>query len=234
MVLSFKPISSSSIGNSYIVTDGKTKILIECGIRFKEIQKALNFKASSIDGCLLTHEHGDHSLSFRDVLRARINIYTSQGTSQKLGADDRRVKTIQAKKPFKIGTLKVLPFEVDHDAEEPLGFLIESENGDRLLFATDTYYIRYRFNNLSIIAVECNYGEEILNDNIRNGTVPLIIKNRLLRSHFSFENYKEFLLSNDLSHVREIWMIHMSETNSDKNAFQKEIRRITGKPTYIA
>ena len=234
MTLTFKPIASSSLGNSYIVDDGKTKLLIECGLRFRDIQIALNFQTSQIEGCLLTHEHDDHSHSVRDVLKAGMHVYTSEGTQEALGIKHHRFKSIEARKQFRVGSFTILPFEIEHDATEPLGFLIESDAGERLLFATDTYFIRYRFERLNIKAVECNYSEEILKQNILDGIVPVAMKKRLMHSHFSFENYKKFLKANDLSHVKEIWMIHMSNRNSDAEQFKKEVRQLTGKPVYIA
>lgn len=234
MSLTFQPIASSSLGNSYIVDDGKTKLLIECGLKFRDIQIALDFQTSKIAGCLLSHEHDDHSHSVRDVLKAGISVYTSQGTQEALGFSHHRFHTIEARTQFRIGSFTILPFETEHDASEPLGFLIQSDNGERLLFATDTYFIRYRFNGLNIIAVECNYSEEILKQNIIDGIVPVAMKKRLMQSHFSFENYKEFLKANDLSNVKEIWLLHMSSRNSDAERFKKEIRELTGKPVYIA
>jgi phosphoribosyl 1,2-cyclic phosphodiesterase len=112
--------------------------------------------------------------------------------------------------------------------------LIVNEEGEKLLFATDTYYIRYRFKGINILAVECNYSEEVLNRNIIEGSTPVILKERLKRSHFSYENYKDFLKANDLSQVKEIWLIHMSESNSDKDKFKDEIMGLTGKIVYIA
>lgn len=234
MPLTFEPIASSSSGNAYVVSDGTTNLLLECGIKFKQIQIALDFQTSKIDACLLTHEHGDHSQSINDVLRAGINVHTSFGTAQALEIKHHRLKLIEARKAFKVGSFTILPFDVEHDAQEPYGFLIESVEGERLLFATDTYYIKYKFKRLNIIAVECNYSNDILKENILDGTVPVVMKQRLAHSHFNLENYKEFLKANDLSEVREIWLIHMSSANSDADQFKKEIREITGKPVYIA
>lgn len=233
MTLTFKPISSGSYGNAYIVSDGVTDLLIECGTKFRDIQLAFDFDLSNVAGCLLTHEHNDHSHSVKEVLRAGINVYTSKGTSQSLGIKHHRLNLIKSKEQFRIGSFTVLAFDVEHDVSEPLGFLIESDEGERLLFATDTYYIRYRFNKLNIIAVECNFSLDILKQNILDGIVPLAMKRRLLRSHFSFENYKEFLQANDLSNVREIYLIHMSNRNSDPEKFKNEIRQMTGKPVYV-
>lgn len=233
-MLTFKPIASSSLGNCYRVTDGDSTILLECGIRFKDIQHAFNFKITEIDGCLITHEHQDHSASIENLLKRGINCYMSKGTAQALNIQHHRIKIIQARKQFTLGNFTILPFEVEHDASEPLGFLIMDRTGDKLLFATDTYYIRYRFKGLSIIAVECNYSEEILKQNILDGHVPVIMRKRLSRSHFSLENYLDFLRANDLSNVREIWLLHLSNRNSNADLFKREVMKLTGKPVYIA
>lgn len=194
----------------------------------------MDFKLTDVDACLITHEHKDHCMALKDVLRSEIDCYMSEGTREAIGIEHHRIKVIEARKQFKLGTWTILPFEVEHDVAEPLGFLIQSEAGEKLLFATDTYYIRYRFKGLNIIAVECNYSKEILEDNILNGTVPMILRSRLKKSHFSLDNYLEFLKSNDLSQVREIWLLHMSSNNSDEKLFKSEVQKVSGKPVYIA
>ena len=227
-------IGSSSKGNAYLISDGHTPLLLECGVNFKLIQKATGFKTSSLAGCLITHEHKDHCASIKDVLRAGIDCYMSPGTAESIGFEHHRVKTVQSKKPFKLGTWTILPFDVQHDVSEPYGYLLANKNGDKLLFATDTYYIKYKFKGLTHIMVECNYSLEILNENIESGRVPKIMKRRLLRSHFSLENVKDFLKANDLSNVKEIYLLHLSDNNSDEKMFKEEIQAITGKPVYIA
>lgn len=229
--MKFIPIASSSSGNCYRVLGSNSQILIEAGIPFKEIQKALDFRVSGLSGVLISHEHQDHAKAVLDMLRHGVDVYLSHGTKQALGLDHHRLKVIQPGKKFKIGEFLVFPFEVQHDAKEPLGFLILDKK-DKLLFATDTYYIRYVFKGLTIIAVECNYSEEILRENIINGITPVEMKKRLIKSHFSLENYVEFLKANDLSSVREIWLIHMSDRNSDSEMFKEKIQALTGKPVY--
>jgi phosphoribosyl 1,2-cyclic phosphodiesterase len=64
--------------------------------------------------------------------------------------------------------------------------------------------------------------------------VSKALKSRLLKSHFSLENVKQFLRANDLSRVREIWLLHLSDGNSDAERFKREVMELTGKPTYIA
>jgi len=158
----------------------------------------------------------------------------SQGTKECIGLDGHRIKIIKPKQQFKVGTWVILPFETQHDAVEPVGFLLANQAGEKLLYATDTYYIKYRFQSLTHIMIEASYSLDILRSNVENGLVAPELKNRLLRSHFSLENVKECLKANDLSGVREIWLLHLSDNNSDGERFKREIQELTGKPMFIA
>jgi phosphoribosyl 1,2-cyclic phosphodiesterase len=226
-------LASSSKGNCYRVTDGKTPLLLECGIRYRDIQKKLNFQLSSVAGCLVTHEHSDHCKSVADVLKAGVNCYMSAGTAEAINLQHHRIKRVKAKEVFQIGTWTILPFDVQHDVNEPLGFLLSNEEGEKLLFATDTYYIKYKFPGLTHIMIECNYSLEILNGNIELGRVPAVLKPRLLRSHFSLEEVKNFMAANDLSKVQEIYLLHLSDNNSDAAYFKREIAEQTGKVIHV-
>jgi phosphoribosyl 1,2-cyclic phosphodiesterase len=233
-VIEIKALASGSKGNCYRITDGKTPLLLECGIPFKDIQRALNFRVSEIAGCLVSHEHGDHVKSVKDVLKAGINVYASQGTIGAINITNHHLKSVRAKQSFQIGTWMVMPFDVQHDVSEPMGYLLANQSGEKLLFATDTYYIRYRFPGLTHIMVEANFSQEILNENIASGRVPAVMKKRLMKSHFSLENVKGFLKANDLSKLQEIWLLHLSDNNSDEQLFKKEIAEVTGKLVIIA
>lgn len=232
-MIEIQVIASGSKGNCYRVTDGNTPLLIECGIRFPAIRQALNFATSSIAGCLVSHEHGDHAKAIKEVMRAGIDCYMSRGTADALGLSGHRLKIITAGKQFRIGSWTIMPFDAVHDAAEPLSFLLASGR-EKLLFATDTAYIRYRFRGLTHIMVECNYQPEILRANIAEGVVSGAQKKRLLRSHFSLDNVLGFLAANDLSAVREIWLLHLSDHNSDAGAMLRAVQAATGRPVVIA
>lgn len=230
-----KVIASGSRGNCYRISDGVTPVLLECGLPIKQIRQGLNFGLSDVAACLLTHEHGDHSKAITDVLRAGVSVYASPGTIGALRLTNHRLKPIKSLDTFRIGTWVIRAFDTQHDCEEPLGFLLHSKvTGERLVFATDTYYVKYRFSGLTHIMIECNYAADILQANVDAGLVHPAMRRRLLTSHFSLENVKEFLKANDLSQVREIWLLHLSDGNSDEERFKREVQALTGKPVYIA
>ncbi|SPF51192.1 Metal-dependent hydrolase, beta-lactamase superfamily I (fragment) [Candidatus Desulfosporosinus infrequens] len=136
---------------------------------------------------------------------------------------------------FQVGDFIVLPFDTQHDCDQPFGYLIQYKpTSEKLIFCTDTYYIRNRFNSLNYILVESNYCKDTLDANIEAGYIPQSMKNRLLESHFSLEHVKEFLRANDLSQVKKIVLLHLSDSNSNAERMVREIEELTGKIVVIA
>lgn len=235
MTLEINTIASGSTGNCYRISDGETVLMIECGLPIRKIKQTFNFKLSGVAGCLISHEHLDHSKSFLDLVKTGIDCYASEGTINEClgGVRGHRINTIRSMEAFKIGNMVIMPFKVQHDASEPLGFLIDSHGDNRLLFATDTYYIKYQIPNLTHAMIECNYSIDILNKNIEKGIIPKVFQKRIIRSHFELGDVKEFFRSNDLSKLKEVHLIHISKTNGDPELFKKEIQQITGVPVYV-
>ena len=113
------------------MTDGNTPLLLECGIPIKEIQKGLGFGLRETEGCLISHEHKDHSKAAASIAKRGIDCYMSNGTAVFMGGSfpGYRFKPIEAGEQFKIGTWTILPFDTQHDAAEPLGFPASKSGG---------------------------------------------------------------------------------------------------------
>lgn len=219
---------SSSAANLYRVSNGGAPLLLECGVRLREIKRVLNFGLSKIAACLLTHSHMDHARGAEELMRYGTDLYCSNGTAEALGLSGHRLHIVEPLKQFSIEDWRILPFPTEHDAPDPLGFLLQS-GAEKLLFLTDSYYCRYRFQGLTHIMIECNWSKQTLAPDIDPA-----VKKRLLRSHFSLENVKKFLQANDLSRVQQIILIHLSRDNSNAELFKSEIERMTGKPVLVA
>ena len=67
------------------------------------------------------------------------------GTQQAVSTESHRICTIKAKQELRIGTWTILPFDIEHDANEPVGFLLKSVHGYKVLYITDTKYLKYKF-----------------------------------------------------------------------------------------
>ena len=67
-------IGSGSQGNSYLLSNDTDVLLIELGVQFKRIKKALDYDLSKINGALVSHIHGDHAKAIKDAI-AKIKMF---------------------------------------------------------------------------------------------------------------------------------------------------------------
>lgn len=227
--MEFQAFYSSSAGNLYRVSSGEHSLLLECGVPLDKIKQALWYDLD-VNACLITHSHMDHARSASDLLRLGIDIYCSMETSGALALNDlsHRMHFARSGQQFQVGIFNIMPFSVEHDVPGCLGYLI-SDGLDKLLFAVDTAFIGPRFKELTYICIECNWSDRTLSPSLDQ-----YVKRRLLKSHMSLETCKKFLAAQDLSTVKEIHLLHLSDWNSDAELFKREVQSLTGKPVYVA
>lgn len=217
----FEALASSSAGNAYIVSDKDTRILLECGVSHKKLQKLSGFSLSEFQACLVSHEHKDHAKSVQELIERGMEVYMSQGTAEALETD--AVTLIEDQEQFNVGSLDIVPFTTFHDAAEPLGFLIKSRvDGDVLAFATDTVNLRYKFPGLNILAIEANYDKAILE---RCEKMPEKVRYRISNAHMEIDTLCDYLRSLDLSRCREIHLLHLSDATSHEGHFINKVAR---------
>lgn len=225
----FEALASSSAGNAYIVCDGETHILLECGISHKKLLKLSGFALKDFKACLVSHEHKDHSKCVEDLIGRGMEVYMSAGTAEALGVE--AVSVIESMEQFNVGTFDIVPFATFHDCAEPLGFLIKSRvDGDVLAFATDTVNLRYRFPGLTILAIEANYDKAILD---RCEHRPEKVRKRISNAHMEIDTLCDYLRSLDLSECREIHLLHLSDSISHEGHFINKVTRSVPKGIKI-
>ncbi len=152
-------------------------------------------------------------------------------TAAGLWLSGHRLHIVKPLEEFRVGDWTVLPFPLVHDVE-CLGFLC-AKGAEKILFATDTSYIPYRFKGLTGILLAVDYDAEILKANTLAGSVDPERAKRTLQNHMSLETALGFFKANDMSRVEGIWLLHLSDSNSDAERFKVEIQRETGRPVYI-
>lgn len=226
--------ASSSRGNLYELHDGKTRILIECGLSPKKMISTLSCPIGSYAGVLISHEHMDHARAAAYLVTLGVPVYMTQGTFEAL-CDVPNLPNLHDMRdmvPFALGTLDVLPMRTYHDATEPVGFLIHSRADDTsVFFATDTGYLYHPVSGVDIVAVECNYSDALLNASSRISQKTI---ERIRRNHMGFERTRDYLDACDLAKTREIWLLHLSDAHSHAEQFRKLILDRYGIPVHIA
>ena len=147
--MKFCPIASGSSGNCIYAGSDSHSVLIDAGISGKRIEAGLgqiDRTGKDIDGILITHEHSDHIKGIGILARRyEMPVYMTQGTADalreitsvgKIPKD--LIRVIKAGEDFEVGSLRVHPFTVSHDAAEPVGFRLK-HTGDGWTLETDLW-----------------------------------------------------------------------------------------------
>jgi phosphoribosyl 1,2-cyclic phosphodiesterase len=226
-------LSSSSAGNCYIIEAGEEKLVLECGIDYKSILKGLNYSIKGVVGCLISHKHSDHCKCLKKVYESLPKVCAPLEVLEKFKFNSSHKGVLmQHQITFKMGGFTVLPFNCQHTNPdgsecENLGYIIQHNLIGKVLFATDTYYLKYKFKDIDHILIECNYSECAIEELEPH-------QQRLFKSHMSLETLKKTLKTWDLSKTKTITLIHLSPNNGEPERFKEEIVKLTGIPTYIA
>lgn len=238
-MIDIKVIGSGSSGNCYLANINGTKILLEAGLPFKKIQKALNFKLSEVSACLITHEHMDHAKAAKDLMKAGIYTYMTEGTAEALKLEGHRLKTFSIYKDeitqnqsyywHFFSNLSIRPFETIHDVSEPVSFYIyDIHTKESMLFVTDTAYLKYKIPAVDVLMIECNYVKSVIDKKVEDGSLHIELRNRIARNHMSLETLLEALNKGNLSRLKKIYVLHLSDGNSDEKLILEEIQKTTG------
>ncbi len=232
-MLQFHTLASSSAGNAYLATDGQARLGIEAGLPWRQYQLAMKHQVSRLNGVLVTHQHADHSRAIKDVLKAGVDVYTSDAVAETIGRSHRLHVLPTNGVAVRIGDWRVLAFDLIHDVP-CIGFLIQGPSGQKLAFITDTGYVPITLQGIDVLAVEANYSEPTVQAHVKRGVVDPRQAKRLAQSHLSIEQVLELVKAVDLRRCREIHLLHLSAGNSSARQFKHLLESATGIPTHIA
>lgn len=232
--MDIRVLGSGSNGNCYYVDAVGGTLLLDAGLSFKKIQRGTDFKLADLSGALITHSHADHSKSVKNLLHAGVRCYMAKMTANEIGvASDYFTEVIRPYKWIDVGSFRVKAFELEHDVMN-YGYIIDTLDDERLVYITDTFYVKYRIPRMTHLMIEANYSYEILERVAHKDESVFRRMRRLLQSHMSLDTVVQFLQANDLSRLKHIYLIHMSDTNGDERLFKRRIMEVTGIPVTIA
>jgi len=215
-------LGSGSRGNAVAVSDGTTTLLIDCGFSAREVARRMTLvglAAENVDAILLTHEHSDHLRGVEVFARRHTcSVYATRGTRKAAGLDNLRTEvcSLAAGDEVRIGSLTVLPFRTSHDAAEPVGFRIQTENGERFGLATDTGVLTPEsaeaLAEVDLLGIESNHDLGML----ENGPYPGFLKRRIRSAHGHLSNPDAADALEALASVRlrRVFALHRSDTNN--------------------
>ncbi|MCK9218108.1 MAG: MBL fold metallo-hydrolase [Firmicutes bacterium] len=217
-------LASGSSGNSTFVINNNTGLLIDAGISYKSIfhsLKSIDICASKIKALLITHEHSDH-IKCAGVVSRKLNIpiYANEKTwdamSSSLGkVNIDNIRIFETGTEFEIEDIKIKSFNIPHDAIEPVGFTLQTENV-KIGVATDlgefTEEVKENLEGSNFVLLESNHDVEML----RAGSYPYFLKRRILSEHGHLSNPAAGHAACELvdSGISDIMLGHLSKENN--------------------
>lgn len=234
-MIKINALGSSSNGNSIILSDGITTILLDAGLPVKEMEHKLwrlktNGVFKDIDGVLITHEHQDHiqGISSIGTYEKYMTKGTFDGAKIKHIKDIKQVKIIEKNKQFKIGTFIIKPFGVLHDAGDPVGYLIKNVSGEKIVYMTDTGIANTLVKNADVYIIESNHisKEAVLaTGNDPNKRMSIELAERIVKSHLSEDQTLEYLEKCIGDKTKQIILMHISPNHPNPTQMMSRFRK---------
>ena len=240
-------LGSGSRGNALVLTGGDgSAIIVDVGFSRRETHgrmRRVEVDPGTLRAALLTHEHDDHSKGCR-VFCDELNIplCTASLTAdylRKKGKLPARVLEFEPGTDFQIGGFEVSPFLVQHDAVEPVGFVIRRD-GVKIGIATDLGDVNalafQRLCDCDALVLESNYDRQMLRDSDRQ----LYLKRRILGRHGHLDNLAALAALDRLltARTRVLLLAHLSsECNSRElvqSLFAERLRELGREDIHLA
>ncbi len=240
-------LGSGSEGNALIIETGsgnKTKILVDCGLKFEILEKRLSsqgVKPTEIEGIFITHEHGDHIRSAEKFARIfEIPVFMTHGSFYACRSNFRNIKHLSFLRSEKLITLKglkVLPFSIPHDAREPVA-LVFQDFKHKLGVLTDTGSVTAniieKLSELDGLVLEFNYDSAML----ENSKYPYSLKRRISSPFGHLSNSSAINLLKKIFHeeLQVIVAAHLSQNNNSSELVDSLLNqyRTDSVKTFIA
>jgi phosphoribosyl 1,2-cyclic phosphodiesterase len=214
-------LGSGSSGNATFIEHGQTRLLIDAGLRAKEIVLRLfqiGIDPATLSGIFISHEHNDHMEGAAPLSRKyKVPVFISPRALDHSSFALHHVENhaVSADIPLQLGAIIVTPFSTPHDSVDPLGFALRAGNS-RVCIVTDVGFvsenIRDRISKCDVLVIESNHDLEML----RTGPYPWSLKQRVMSNfgHLSNEALGYFLCEYFDGTERKVILTHLSRQNN--------------------
>lgn len=211
-----KILSSGSHGNCALIYDSRGKcVMLDMGLPWQEILHGLNYDLASVSLALASHNHhADHTKSIVHCINSGIPTFANQDICDHY----KGCNLIENGKALLVDGWKVQTFDLIHNAPNN-AFVIDTIDGVRVLYCTDTQYIPKRVKGVNVAIIEANFDEEVL---IENMCENIEIRSQF-ENHHSLDKCIEYLRSIYSKNLMSVILWHPSSTNLDK---KKAVERV--------
>ena len=161
--------------------------------------------------------HQDHVKSLDYFINLGIPCYGNKDVC------DAHNGCIELPKVLKVDGFKVQNFELVHDVPNN-AFIIDTSDGIRILYCTDTQYIPKIVKRVHYAIIECNNDFDTIVDNAMDGDMTM----SNFKEHQNINDCIEYLKRIYNVDLQQVVLWHLSSTNINPNEAVKRVRRELG------
>jgi phosphoribosyl 1,2-cyclic phosphodiesterase len=230
-------LGSGSSGNCAYVETAEARILVDAGFSPRQTRQRLagiGRAPEILTAILLTHEHSDHIAGLLGIAdKFQIPVYCNRGTqdgtiwtlknkwSRKTNLAIESADTFKTKinwqlfatgASFEIADVLIETFSIPHDAQDPVGFLLRTSDGN-IGFVTDlghvTKLVLERIRAANVLVLESNHDVKMLQDCPRRSWA---LKQRILGRHGHLSNVTaaETIAQIMSAEMKHLYLAHLS------------------------
>ncbi len=230
--MKFQTLASGSKGNSSIIISDDTKLIIDVGISYLRLRRALEkigYTVDDFNGILITHCHNDHIKGLSSVLKKNdILVYAPKDMVYELSEFIDVDRIVAVDENFRIGSIDITVFNTSHDVDCSVGYVL-SNSSKSIVYITDTGYINRKnyekIKGKDLYLMESNHDVEMLME----GDYPPYLKQRVLsdRGHLSNEMAAGYIAKLVSSNTHHVVLAHLSEkNNTEEKAMEATVSRL--------
>lgn len=218
-------VGTGSKGNAYLLSHGCDTLLLDAGVSMKSILNATGYNLSIIDGCLISHAHGDHSKSAKAICNNYIDTVMSKDTAAALGFPDLFYPQLvtDIDNMITLGNWNIKAFKLVHDADNVGFYIYHPDTKQKIFYVTDSGYVKSAPQGVNVLIIECNYIERLLDKEDLDERYS-----RVRAGHMSLERLCSYISKIDTSQLTHVILIHLSDTNSNEKEIVDTISKLTG------
>lgn len=240
--MNLRCLGSGSSGNCYLLSSETETLILDCGLPIREIKKGLDWDISKVVGVLCSHVHTDHSKAVKDFENMGIHVFSHKDMEIDFEGEH------EERKHIRYGSFDINAFALtdkngkfmhtNNDGSECpcYGFLIEHEEMGKLLYATDTCYVKWIFKELNHIIIGCDYQMKFLmekyknveNERLKKHLITKAQREHILKGHMELETVKDFIKANNSNALRTVILCHLSQDSANPEECLSEVQNVAG------
>lgn len=212
-------LGSGSRGNAIVVDSGSTRVLVDAGFSSRELRRrfaAADIAPESIEGLVVTHEHGDHACgALRAARRWKWPVHATTGTitaMPELAYTD--VRPFAAGDTLTFSSMTVQTVSTSHDANDPVAVVAtDTPSGARVAVVTDlgreNLKLRSVLRDVDVLVLESNHDDVLL----AHGPYPISVQRRIASTTGHLSNREASALARACVHsgLQHVVLAHISQ-----------------------